>query len=392
MRTAFRIAYFGLAASGITLVGATTLVGCSSSDAPGGTPATGGSSGSGTGGKGGSTAASGGSGGTSGTGTAGTGAAGSGGAAGNSSSAGSGGAAGAACVGDPPVTPNKTCATIPAPTKGTGFTVSSMDFPFCGEIPASMTCDGHDFGTGASPRFKWEGAPAGTQSFAIVFKDISLSNDVATERFGYHWAMWDVPAGTTALPPGMTGGYASAEVPGAHQWSSLTSYGFFTPCPNPFPRGAPQFMCSLTQDSYSLTVYALSVAKLDNLPPPVDTATGMPASTGWNWIVNMGHYIESLDTKILAIAEYRGTSKAWAANFVPPAAAAFPCTSANSGGTGGTGGAGGTGGSSGSGGKGGSGGSSGSGGKGGSGGSGGASGGSGGASGGSGGTATMCLQ
>ena len=127
--------------------------------------------------------------------------------------------------------------------------------------------------------------------------------------------------------------------------SSLGSYGFFTPCPNPFPKDAPQLMCSLTQDSYSLTVYALKVAKLDNLPPAVDTMTNMPAAAGWNWVVNMGHYIESLDA--VAVAEYRGTSKAWAAAFVPPNAAAFPC-SGSAGGAGGSGGSGGASGASGS--------------------------------------------
>jgi phosphatidylethanolamine-binding protein (PEBP) family uncharacterized protein len=271
------------------------------------------------------------------------------------------------------VTPNKVCADIASQKKGdAGFTVSSKDFASCAEIPASMTCNGNDFGTGASPEFTWTGVPAGTLSFAAVFKDISLSNDVATERFGYHWVMWDIPASVTKLPAAMTGGYNSVEIPGAHQWSSLGSYGFFTPCPNPFPKGAPQFMCSLTQDSYSLTVYALRVAKLTDLPAAVNTTTSMPAATGWNWVVNMGHYIEQLDA--VAVAEYRGTSKAWAAAFVSPNAAAFPCSSATAAaGSGGTGG--GAGGASG-----------------GSAGKGGSAGASGGASGGAGGMAAACLK
>ena len=251
----------------------------------------------------------------------------------------SGGTAGGACTGEPPVTPNKSCTAIASQKKGDpGFTVSSPDFGSCTELPKAMTCDGSDFGTGTSPRIEWTGAPAGTMSFAVVFKDISLSNDSATEKFGYHWVMWDIPASATGLPPGMTGGYQSVEVPGAHQWSSLGSYGFFPPCPNPFPKDAPQFMCSLTQDSYSFTVYALPTAKLSNLPPAVDTGTNMPAAAGWNWVVNMGHYIEGLDA--LAVAEYRGTSKAWAKTFVPPNAAQFPCSGA-SGGAGSGGGSGG---------------------------------------------------
>ena len=207
----------------------------------------------------------------------------------------------------------------------TTFAITSPDFSFCGEIPANLTCDGKDFGTGASPTFIWKGAPAGTQSFAAVFKDISILADAnpATEKFGYHWVMWDIPASTTQLPAAMKGGYHSTDVPGALQWSSLGSYGFFTPCPNPFPREAPMFACSLTNDSYSLTLYALDVAKLDNLPAPDVDANGVPVP-GSNWVVNMAHYIESLDA--VAVTEYRGTSKAWAAAFVPPSAAQFPCT------------------------------------------------------------------
>ena len=246
------------------------------------------------------------------------------GTAGADSTAGAGGTAGAACAGEPVVTPNKVCADIPSQKQGDqGFTVTSPDFGSCAELPQAMTCDGNDFGTGASPKIDWTGAPVGTMSFAVVFKDISLSNDVATERFGYHWVMWDIPANVTGLPAGMTGGFQSVEVPGAHQWSSLGSYGFFPPCPNPFPKDAPQFMCSLTQDSYSFTVYALPTAKLTSLPPAIDTGTSMPAAAGWNWVVNMAHYIEGLQA--LAVAEYRGTSKAWAKAFVPPNAAQFPC-------------------------------------------------------------------
>ena len=83
------------------------------------------------------------------------------------------------------------------------------------------------------------------------------------------------------------------------------------------------FMCTLTQDSYALTVYALTEEKLVDLPAPVNTTDNMPGAKGWNWVVNMAHYIEQLDA--VAVAEYRGTSKAWAGAFVPPSAEKFPC-------------------------------------------------------------------
>ena len=241
--------------------------------------------------------------------------------------AGTGGAGGMDCSDEPPITDHNTCAAIPSGNQGDDtFTLTSPDFPFCGKMPAKQTCDAKDFGTGESPTFTWSGAPSRTKSFAAVFKDISILADgnPATERFGYHWVMWNIPASAQALPGKMSGGYHSAEVSGALQWSSLGSYGFFTPCPNPFPAGDPMFSCSLVRDSYSLTLYALSVETLDELPAP-DTNPDTGAPTG-NWVVNMAHYVEGLDA--LAVTEYRGTSKAWAAAFVPPSAAQFPCTQA----------------------------------------------------------------
>src|SRR6188768_3452383 len=270
--TVFGIPYLPRLTRGLTIACTTILIGCSSSESPTGTPSTAGTGAGGSAaGTGGSMAAAGASGASAG--SAGSTAAGAG--AGGASA----GTGGTACVGDPAATPNKICTDIPSQKKGdAAFTVSSPDFTSCGEIPKTMTCDGKDFGTGASPKIDWTGVPANTQSFAVVFKDISLSNDVATERFGYHWVMWDIPASVKGLPGGMTGGYQSVEVPGAHQWSSLGSYGFFSPCPNPFPRDDARFMCTLTQDSYSITVYALPVAKLTDLPAAVNTTTSMPAA------------------------------------------------------------------------------------------------------------------
>jgi phosphatidylethanolamine-binding protein (PEBP) family uncharacterized protein len=257
------------------------------------------------------------------------GASGSGGSSGAGGGSGNGGASSVdgspPCVGDPPVTVHNACASIPSLKQGDpSFTITSPDFSYCGEIPASSTCDGRDFGTGASPSVSWSGAPAGTMSYALVFKDIAIlaDGDPTKDRLAYHWVMWNIPAATTGLPAGMTGGYHSTEVPGALQWALRNQYAFFPPCPNPFPRSDARFTCSLVIDSYSLTLYALPTAKIDNLPAPdLDPTTNMP--TG-NWVVKMGHYIESLQA--LGVTEYRGTSKAWASAFAPPTAEQYPCT------------------------------------------------------------------
>ncbi|HTQ02873.1 MAG TPA: YbhB/YbcL family Raf kinase inhibitor-like protein [Polyangiaceae bacterium] len=281
---------------GILVLGATTLAACSSSDDDSGS--SGGSSGSGGSG-----------------------------ATGGSSSAGapaSGGAAGMACVGDPPITDHHTCSELPSVNKGdSGFMISSPDFANCDPIPTADTCDGNAFGTGMSPKLTWTGVPAGTKSFALTFKDIAILADNATDPHGFHWVMWNIPATTTEIDGGMTGpgsDYHSSAVPGALQWSNL-AYGFFPPCPNPFPRDNAMFTCMLSNDIYSFTLYALPTETIDPPAPTLDPTTMMP--TG-NYVVNMATYIDTLPA--IAVTEYRGTSHAWATSFTPPSGAKYPCT------------------------------------------------------------------
>ena len=197
-----------------------------------------------------------------------------------------------------------------------------------------MTCDGNAFGTGTNPTLNWSGAPTGTMSYAIVFKDISLLADTTSStaetdiniQHGYHWAMWDIPAATTHLSTGAMTGYHSADISGALQWSQRNNYGYFPPCPNPFPKGDARFSCSLTLDSYSYTLYAFPFAHLPSLPAPDLNANGEP--TG-NYVAKLGRYIESLSA--LAVTEYRGTSSAWASAFSPPAALEYPCAADDTG-------------------------------------------------------------
>lgn len=266
--------------------------------------------------------------GAAGTGTGGAaGAAEMGGAAGAAEMGGAAGAAEMGCpdAGAPPVTEHNVCDEIDSQAEGDeDFTITSPDFEFCGEMDADLTCDGKAFGTGSSPELNWSGAPEGTGSFALVFKDISIlaDGDPAQDRFGYHWVMWDIPPDVDGLPAGLMGGHLSEDVDGARQWAGRNEYGFFPPCPNPFPADDERFSCGLVIDSYAFTLYALEEETLDDLPAPdIDPDTDMP--TG-NWVVNMGHYIESLDA--LAVAEYRGTSGAWATSFGPPDPVMYPCT------------------------------------------------------------------
>jgi phosphatidylethanolamine-binding protein (PEBP) family uncharacterized protein len=347
-------------ARSVLLFGAMALAGCSS----GGSGGTGGSGGKGTGGSGTGGSHTGGAGGSGtggsatggvGGGSGGAGGAATGGSGGRAGAGGAGGVAGAAgsCAaggagGRPVATPHNNCATIPGPAvpganggnSGSagaaghggaggagGFSIMSPDFPFCGTIPAANTCDGHDFGTGTNPALMWSGAPAGTMSYAIVFKDISLLGDTVADtpetdinvQHGYHWVMWDIPANVTSLPSGASTGLHSTTIPGAMQWSQRNNYGFFPPCPNPFPAGDARYTCSLTLDSYSFTIYAFNFAHLTP-PTPMLNANGEP--TG-NYAATVARYLDTL--LALGVAEYRGTSSAWASTFSPPAGIEYPC-------------------------------------------------------------------
>jgi Raf kinase inhibitor-like YbhB/YbcL family protein len=159
--------------------------GCSDDDDP--STALGGLNAAGSGGSGGAVAGSAGSGGAAGSG------AGSGG-----SSAGNAGAAGAA--GETPDAGDDGGALA--------FSVSSPAFdnqPGCGPDPADRDAcalfpDENTGLTGAedvSPAINWTGAPAGTQSFAIVLQDLLFLQNGSPFT---HWAMWNIPASATGLP------------------------------------------------------------------------------------------------------------------------------------------------------------------------------------------------
>lgn len=253
--------------------------------------------------------------------------AGSGGSSGSGGSAGAGATGGMACEGTPTPMDHHTCADLPSVAQGdASFQISSPDFANCAELPKEDTCDGNPFGTGKSPALSWTGVPAGTKSFALTFKDISITADKADDPHGFHWVMWDIPGDVTSIDGGMTGpgsDYHSTAVPGALQWSNL-AYGFFPPCPNPFPAGSAMFTCSLVTDSYSFTLYAFEAEKLTDLPDPDVDSNGAP--TG-NYMVKLAQYIDTLPA--LGVTEYRATSHAWSSMFTPPTGAKYPCTAGN---------------------------------------------------------------
>lgn len=121
--------------------------------------------------------------------------------------------------------------------------LTSSDFVEGGTIPVANTCTGAN----TSPPLAWRGAPVGTQSFALVLTDLSITLT--------HWVIYDIPAPTTNLPAHIENAYAPGDIAGAHQTPSgagASVIGYVGPCPR---RAPPVHM-------YQFTMYALDVTTL----------------------------------------------------------------------------------------------------------------------------------
>jgi len=111
--------------------------------------------------------------------------------------------------------------TASAPTGGNGdFKLASRAFANGEAIPKRFTCDGKN----VSPPLAWTGAPAGSQSFALVVDDPDAPAGTFT-----HWIVFNLPAGTSSLAPRMT---AAKLPPDAGQGlNDFGKPGYGGPCP-----------------------------------------------------------------------------------------------------------------------------------------------------------------
>lgn len=105
-------------------------------------------------------------------------------------------------------------------------------------------------GDNVSPALSWNGAPAGTQSFALTVYD----PDAPTGSGWWHWVVINIPANVTSLGAGAgatDGKLLPAGTQQIHTDFGMAGYG--GPCPPPGDK----------PHRYIFTVYALKVAKIE---------------------------------------------------------------------------------------------------------------------------------
>jgi Raf kinase inhibitor-like YbhB/YbcL family protein len=127
--------------------------------------------------------------------------------------------------------------------RGQTMNLTSTSFQDGSQIPAKYTCSGANI----SPQLAWSAPPARTASLALTVTDPD-----APRGTWVHWVLYDLPAGTRALPEGLP---ALGQLPDSARQgrNDFGEIGYGGPCP---PPGSPHH--------YVFTLYALD-AKL-NLP------------------------------------------------------------------------------------------------------------------------------
>ena len=149
-------------------------------------------------------------------------------------------------------TPLKLSPVMPmTAAKARAFKLSSPELKAGQMLPASYEFAGFGCaGENLSPALQWQGAPAGTQSYAITMYD----PDAPTGSGWWHWMVLNLPADTRSLPRG-AGRVAQPQLPAGavQQRIDFGIQGYGGVCP---PVGSPPHR-------YIFTVYALKTATLD---------------------------------------------------------------------------------------------------------------------------------
>ena len=105
------------------------------------------------------------------------------------------------------------------------LTIRSPSFAHQGEIPRQHTCEGAN----TAPALEWDGAPAGTRSFALIVDDPDAPDPAKPQRVYVHWVLCNIPASADHLPEAVTSSTLPAgTLEGKNDWKR-TGYG--GPCP-----------------------------------------------------------------------------------------------------------------------------------------------------------------
>ena len=105
------------------------------------------------------------------------------------------------------------------------LSLMSPVFTHQGAIPKNYTCQGKDI----SPALRWDGAPNGTQSLALIVDDPDAPDPAAPKRVWVHWVLYNIPAKATGLPEAVTATTLPAGTrEGTNDWGRV---GYGGPCP-----------------------------------------------------------------------------------------------------------------------------------------------------------------
>jgi hypothetical protein len=108
--------------------------------------------------------------------------------------------------------------------------VTSTAFVDGGKMPIPYTCNGLNI----SPPIAWEGAPAGTESFALICDD----PDAGYGKVFAHWVVYNIPKGTVSLPEKMPTDVQlqNGTIQGLNDFKKI---GYRGPCP---PMGTHRYV------------------------------------------------------------------------------------------------------------------------------------------------------
>lgn len=169
-----------------------------------------------------------------------------------------------------------------APATSAVFSLTSPAFVESGAIPTRFTGDGAN----VSPPLQWSGAPAGTQSFALVLVDPDVPWGETVPVYGempppgtqpadhfIHWIVTGIPATTTSLPEGASPGNMPAGT-----LEPRTSFALFGGEANQY--GGPAPPPGTKAHAYRFVLYALDVASVPGVTAESDFTAVTTAMAG----------------------------------------------------------------------------------------------------------------